>query len=88
MIEHLPQHARFQTVVDGELCVLDYRLAAPLMTITHTEVPPAVEGRGIAAELTEAALAYARSSGFKVRPACAYARAYIQRHPETRDLLA
>jgi predicted GNAT family acetyltransferase len=56
------------------------------MRITHTGVEPAVEGRGIASSLVAAALAHARTNGLKVDPECPYARAYMERHPETRDL--
>ncbi|MDE2093966.1 MAG: N-acetyltransferase [Burkholderiales bacterium] len=87
-IEHQAGAGRFQTRVDGHLGVLDYQLDGGVMTITHTEVPTALEGRGIAAALTRAALAHAREAGLKVRPLCSYARVYMQRHPETASLLA
>ena len=86
-IEHLPQHHCFQTVVDGQRCVVDYQLSGKLLTINHTFVPPAVEGRGIAARLTQAVLNYARAEHLKVAPMCSYARAYMRRRPETLDLL-
>lgn len=87
-IEHVPERGRFQTVVDGRTCVCDYRLAGGVMEITHTGVPSAVGGRGIAAELVAAALAHARANGWKVRPICSYVQAYMRRHAETQDLLA
>ena len=87
-IEHQAGPGRFQTHIDGQLAVLDYQLDGGVMTITHTEVPTALEGRGVAAALTRAALAHAREAGLKVRPLCSYARAYMQRHPETATLLA
>jgi predicted GNAT family acetyltransferase len=87
-VEHLADRHRFEAVVEGESCVADYRLAGDVMSITHTEVPPHLGGRGIAAALTQAALEHARAAGLKVRPLCSYARAYMQRHPETLALLA
>jgi hypothetical protein len=87
-IEHLPGRSRFRVVVDGEVGELDYRVDAGVMVITHTGVAPRIEGRGIAAALTRAALDHARSVGWKVRPLCSYARHYVQRHPETSALLA
>ena len=87
-IEHHPARGRFQTVVEGRTCVADYRLDQGVMTITHTEVPPPLEGRGIAAELVRALLDHARANGLKVRPVCSYARVYMRRHPDTADLLA
>jgi predicted GNAT family acetyltransferase len=87
-IEHLPQHHCFQAIVDGQRCVVDYRLAGKVLTITHTYVPPALEGRGIAARLTQAVLDHARAQQLKVVPVCSYARAYMRRRPETLDLLS
>jgi uncharacterized protein len=87
-IEHLPEQGRFQAVVDGRPCVADYRLIGGVMQMTHTEVHPSLEGRGIAAELVAAALQYARANGLKVAPLCGFVRTYMRRHPRTHDLLA
>ena len=87
-IEHLPAQGRFQTFVEGERCEADYRLQNGVMTITHTGVPQRLEGRGIAGALVQAALDHARRQGLKVAPLCSYARAYMQRHPDTLSLLA
>lgn len=87
-IEHLPERGRFQARVDGQLSVADYRLRGGRMEMTHTEVPPPLAGRGIAARLVRAALEHARANGLKVVPLCSYVRAYMRRHPDTQDLLA
>lgn len=87
-IHHEPAARRFETRVDGHLCELDYRLAGGVMTITHTGVPVPVEGRGIASALTQAAMETARTEGWKVVPACAYAASWLRRHPEFADLRA
>lgn len=58
------------------------------MTITHTEVPVAVGGRGIAGALVQSALEMARANGWQVIPACSYAAAWIKRHPACADLQA
>lgn len=87
-IEHLPERGRFQTRVDGHLCVADYRLAGDRMQMIHTEVHPALQGHGVAARLVQAALDHARAHGLKVEPLCTYVRVYMRRHPQTQDLLA
>ena len=79
---------QFGVTVAGHRGVIDYTLRDGVMVITHTEVPPAIAGRGIAAELTRTALDTARREGWKVVPACSYAAAFIRRHPEFMDLLA
>lgn len=87
-VTHEPARQRFVALVDGQLSVADYRLADGVMHMTHTGVPPALQGRGIAAALVRAALAHAEREGLKVNPLCSYVRAYMQRHPETAKLLA
>jgi uncharacterized protein len=84
---HNESGSRFEATVDGHLCVCQYRMFGRLMMFTHTGVPHALRGRGIAADLVRTALAYAREQGYKVRPDCSYVEAYMQRHPETLDLL-
>lgn len=87
-VKHDRAAHRFHTEVDGSSCVLDYSLAAGVMTITHTGVPAAVGGRGIASALMQAAVEAARDEGWKVVPACSYAASWMQRHPAYADLLA
>jgi predicted GNAT family acetyltransferase len=87
-IEHNPSQLRFEWTEDGILSVLDYQLHDGIMIITHTGVPEAIGGRGIAADMTQAALDTARAEGWKVRPLCSYAAAYIRRDPQYQDLLA
>jgi len=80
--------SRFETTVDGQLCVLDYHLRDGVLAIDHTGVPSAVGGRGIAAALTKAAMDTARREGWRVLPNCAYAVAWLARHPDYRDLVS
>jgi predicted GNAT family acetyltransferase len=87
-IQHLAAEQRFETIVDNVRCELDYMLAGQVMTITHTGVPAAVGGRGIAAALVQAAFDTARANGWRVVPACSYAAVWIKRHPELAGLLA
>lgn len=92
-IRHDRSARRFEVLVEGVLCELDYTLsdgsspgAARVMAIDHTGVPAAVGGRGIAGGLVRAALTVARTEGWKVVPACSYAASWMARHPEFDDL--
>lgn len=78
---------RFETRVDGQLCVLEYRLIDGTLNIDHVGVPPPVEGRGIADALTEAALQSARQHKLGVVPICPYVVAWLRRHPEYAGLI-
>lgn len=87
-VTHDAGSRRFKAIVDQHESHVEYALRGNVMDILHTIVPPAVGGRGIAGQLTAAALDYARSHGLKIRASCSYAAAYLQRHPEYSDLLA
>jgi len=87
-IQNNEAYSRFETTVEGHLSVVDYELDGSVLRITHTVVPPALEGRGIAGALVSAALAHARAHGLKVDAQCPYARSYMDRRPETHDLRA
>jgi uncharacterized protein len=78
-ISHEQDAKRFTTEVDGHRAELDYTLADAVMTITHTRVPRDIGGRGIAAELMSAALAFAAERGLTIDPACSYAAAYMRK---------
>jgi len=85
-VEHDTANTRFHAKVEGHECVADYHVADGVMHMTHTYVPYPIEGRGIAAHLVHAALAYAREQGLRVNPRCSYVRTYMRRHPETLSL--
>jgi len=84
-VRHDANAQRFTLERDGDVGVLDYSVSDGAMIITHTGVPPAIAGRGVAAELMGAAVAAARAAGWSVTPACSYAAAYLDRHPPVDD---
>ena len=86
-VRHNAAASRFEATVDGLLCRADYHRVDNVMRIHHTEVPRALEGRGIAARIVRAAFAHAEASGLEVEPWCGYVRVYMKRHPETQRLL-
>jgi predicted GNAT family acetyltransferase len=88
-IRHEPAARRFAADSAGGTAYITYREGADgILELDHTFVPPAARGGGIASQLTEHALRYARSQACKVIPSCPYVARYIERHPEYRDLLA
>jgi hypothetical protein len=78
---------RFEVTVDGHLAHADYRIDGDVITFTHTIVPPALEGRGIASRLIRHGLSEARARKMRVVPQCPFVAAYIRKHPEWADLL-
>ncbi len=87
-VRHNPARNRFEATVDGHVCTCDYQLRGDVLWMTHTGVPSAVGGRGIAAELVRVALAWAEEKAYRVEPSCSYVEVYMRRHPETLGLVA
>ena len=84
-----PGAKRFEARVEGSDAVahLDVMPATTIWTLTHTEVPSALEGRGVGTALVRAALAHVRAEGAQVMPLCPFVVAYVKRHPEDADLV-
>lgn len=79
--------SRFEAQVNDQAAFIKYHRSGDSITFIHTEVPPELEGHGLAARLARAALEYARSAQLKVVPLCPYVASYIRRHKEYQDLL-
>ncbi len=86
-IEHNVAAQRFEATIAGRRAVAEYRLAGDTIIFTHTEVPAALEGRGIANRLVRTALEYARARQLTVVPLCRFVAVYIRRHTEYQPLL-
>ena len=78
---------RFEVDLGDSVAIADYTLMTGKIMFTHTEVPPAHEGKGIGTALIKAALESARSRGLKVIPTCPFFASYMKRHAEVQDLL-
>jgi predicted GNAT family acetyltransferase len=82
-----PELQRFELKVGDQVAFAQYRRRPGLLMITHVETPISLRGGGVAARVMKGVLEQARASGTKVAPLCAYADAYIRRHPEYRNLV-
>jgi predicted GNAT family acetyltransferase len=78
---------RYETVVDGVTAFVTYERAPGTITFVHTEVPKELAGRGVGSLLAKAVLDTARRDGLSVNPECPFIAAYIEKHPEYRDLV-
>jgi predicted GNAT family acetyltransferase len=86
-IRHEPQARRFVADVGGKTAYITYReLDGGIVELDHTYVPREFRGSGIASQLTVHALEHARERGCRVVPSCPFVAAYIERHPEYREL--
>jgi hypothetical protein len=79
---------RFELDADGQVAFSNYTRADGVITFMHTEVPPALNGRGIGSALVRGALDLARAQKLKVKAQCPFVKAYLDKHPEYSDLRA
>ena len=86
-VVHNPAASRFEARVGTQLAVADYGLEDGRIIFTHTYVPTALRGHGIAEKLVRAALEFARTEQRKVVPQCSYVESFIHRHKEFQGLL-
>jgi hypothetical protein len=86
LINNRDNHS-FEMVIDGSRAFVDYKQRDNTYLLIHTEVPEALQGRGVAAALVEKTLTYLEANGFKMRVYCEYIESYLKRHPEWQRLL-
>ena len=80
--------SRFELDDGGVTAFLNYKLAGNVIMLVHTETPVAARRRGLGSRLVEGVLQTARARGLKVVPVCSFVRAFLDKHPAYRDLVA
>ena len=85
----VPEKGRFEVRIDDRVVGLaSYHVDGGTMTLPHTEVDPAMGGRGLGTQLVSGVLSAARERGLHVLPYCSFIRKYLLDHPEQLDLVA
>lgn len=80
---------RFELAVDGHVAFIEYILNKEgIMFLTHTEVPPALEGKGVGSRIVLQALEYIKGKEYTLAPLCPFVAKYLRKHPEWQSLLA
>jgi len=82
---------------NGSFTILSEGKKIALMTFTfagvqkiiidHTEVDPALHGKGLAKKMMEKAIAVAREKNWKIVPACSFAKKFLDTNPQYKDVL-
>ena len=81
------EEQRYEARLGSELVgFIMYRLHPGRITLIHTEVAAALEGKGVGSQLVAGALDDIRRRGLTIVPICPFVRAYLRRHPEYADL--
>ena len=88
-VVHKPEDSRFEIYLeDQRIGLMDYEQVDSEIRLTHTEVDPAHQRKNFAASLLRESLDTIRHENMgKVVPICSYTVTYMDKHPETQDLL-
>ncbi|MBW0171961.1 MAG: N-acetyltransferase [Hydrogenophaga sp.] len=91
-IEHEEAGSRgaFRIQRDGRrVAEMTYSRTNPsLVVVDHTFVDPSLRGGGVARQLLDAMVAWARETHTRVVPLCSYVQVQFDRDPSTRDVQA
>lgn len=82
-----PEDRQFVLQVGTYRARMEYERNADRIFLTHVEVPPAIEGHGVAAVLTEKVLQWIEAERLKLVPYCPYVKTYLRRHTAWQRLL-
>ena len=85
----VPERGRFEIRDDDRVVgFATYHVDDALMTLPHTEIDPAMGGRGLGTQLVTGVLTAARERHLHVLPYCSFIRKYLLDHPADLDLVA
>lgn len=74
---------RFELETDGKLSIVVYeKVDDETLALTHTEVDPSLEGKGVGSKLVEDVLQYVEQNNLKIVPLCPFVSVYLKRHPD------
>jgi predicted GNAT family acetyltransferase len=83
------ERSRYELIVDDEVVgFADYTRRGTTVVVPHTQIEPALRGRGLGAQLVRGTLDLVRADGALVDPACPFVADFIDAHPEYQDLVA
>lgn len=79
-IQHQPDQQQFIAQLDEHIAKVTYQYVdAKTVDFDHTLVPDAFRGQGVAAELVNAAIAWADANKFAIQASCTYVQARLKR---------
>ena len=82
-----PSAKQYEAGVEGSLSRIEYIKAQDKIYLTHTEVPQALEGKGIGSALVLKVLEDIEAKGLTLVPLCPFVALYLKRHPEWKRLV-
>lgn len=82
-----PSLKRYEFHIEDKVARIEYIKAQDKIYLTHTEVPQALEGRGIASQLVQQVLEDIKAKDLTLVPMCPFVAMYVKRHPEWKSLV-
>jgi predicted GNAT family acetyltransferase len=87
IVDNPEQHCFELKLGDAVRGVIAYRADARTVTLVHTEIDDAYQGRGNGSRLVSGVLDELRERGVKVLAACPFVQWWAEGHPEYADLV-
>jgi predicted GNAT family acetyltransferase len=84
---HNEKENKYEFHIDEHVAYITYDNQNGIYHLTHTIVPDALAGKGLAKQLTIAVMNEIESLGYKVKPQCSYIVAFMEKNPEYKRLL-
>ena len=79
---------RLELEIERSIAFIEYKLVKNTLFLIHTEVPPALKGKGAGNAIVQKALHYAKNYGYKIVPICDYVQHYLTNHKEWNEIVA
>ena len=76
-VEHQTQQCQFVLEVQGHVAKLEYQISGQHINFTHTFVPQALRGQGIAEQLVKAGLSWANQQRLDIQASCSYVQRFL-----------
>ncbi|MFN3019608.1 GNAT family N-acetyltransferase [Chryseobacterium sp. TY3] len=79
---------QYEIEIDGAKAFIVYRESDATITLIHSEVEDALQGRGASTPIIEKTLAAIEASGKKLKALCPLVVKYFKNHPEWNRIVA
>ena len=87
-VKNNEEKQQFAADFNGKKAFINYKKQDGILNLTHTEVPPEFEGKGVGTRLVKQTLEQIKAEGTKIIPSCPFIANYIDRNPEYKSLIA
>ncbi len=78
---------QYEATIEGIVARIEYIKAQDKIYLTHTEVPKALEGKGLGSSLVAKVLEDVDRQNLTLIPLCPFVALYLKRHPEWKRLI-